>query len=251
MTPVFSAFKKLLANPTENYKKVWPYLCSRSEPFIRKTYEKFDIEAKSKPYPGHDDLLSELDYRDGFFIECGGNDGYGFDPIYYLEKFRGWRGFIIEPIPRAAKLCRSNRPNSKVFEFALVSNNYTGTHINLYDCNTMSVTETTRFDINEWMKAGEDVQKITSEKISVPTITLNKLIENNGLIKEIDLLMIDVEGSEEEVLKGFDLIKYKPKYILIEIHTKDQQKALEDIFGKNYSLIKQIAYNDYLYKLIS
>jgi len=47
--------------------------------------------------------------------------------------------------------------------------------------------------------------------------TLNNIIENSKFKdKKIDYISIDVEGFELNVLKGFDLKKYKPDLIIIE-----------------------------------
>jgi hypothetical protein len=49
----------------------------------------------------------------------------------------------------------------------------------------------------------------------VRTKTLNSIFKNN-LVKKINYLNIDVEGHELEVLKGFDLLHYKPDVISVE-----------------------------------
>ena len=51
----------------------------------------------------------------------------------------------------------------------------------------------------------------------ISTRTLNDIIENSPYKdKQINYLSIDVEGHELNVLKGFDLKKYKPELIIIE-----------------------------------
>ena len=51
----------------------------------------------------------------------------------------------------------------------------------------------------------------------ISTRTLNDIIENSPYKdKQINYLSIDVEGHELNVLKGFDLNKYKPELIIIE-----------------------------------
>ena len=51
----------------------------------------------------------------------------------------------------------------------------------------------------------------------VKTTTLDSVIEQSPFKKnKFDFLSIDVEGSELEVLKGFDLKKYSPNVIVIE-----------------------------------
>src|SRR5215469_1772751 len=71
-----------------------------------------DLDRKLKKY---------LDYENGSFIEAGGNDGLLQSNSYWFERFRGWRGLLIEAVPEQAELCRKNRPRAKVENVALVA----------------------------------------------------------------------------------------------------------------------------------
>ena len=62
-------------------------------------------------------------------------------------------------------------------------------------------------------KSGTDAKEIKKIK----TRSLNNIIENSIFKdKKINFVSIDVEGFEINVLKGFDLNKYKPDLIMIE-----------------------------------
>ena len=57
----------------------------------------------------------------------------------------------------------------------------------------------------------------------------------------IDFLSIDVEGHEFQVLKSIDLIKYKPKVILLESHLFKLENYANDVIveflkTKNYTI---------------
>ncbi|MCL4237598.1 MAG: hypothetical protein KJ047_05045 [Anaerolineae bacterium] len=53
-------------------------------------------------------LLPYLSYQAGFFVELGANDGLSQSNTYYYERWQGWRGILIEPVP---ELCqRAARP---------------------------------------------------------------------------------------------------------------------------------------------
>ena len=55
------------------------------------------------------------------------------------------------------------------------------------------------------------------ETKNIEITTLNNIIENSKFFdQEIDFVSIDVEGFELNVLKGFDIKKYKPKILTIE-----------------------------------
>ncbi len=180
----------------------------------RRFYQIIGSDKYSTVYPHHDTLMKYIGHiKNGFFVECGGNNGETQDPTYYLEKMRGWKGIIIEPLP-IFKKCADTRTYSKVYNFALVSDDFKAETITLIDTNLMTTVKE-REGSKTWSEEGGRVQKITPVEIVVRGTTLNKILGNTP--QHIDLLVIDVEGYELEVLRGIDLKKYKPEYILIEI----------------------------------
>ena len=80
----------------------------------------------------------------------------------------------------------------------------------------------------------------------VHTITLDSFVKKNK-IKSIDILKIDIEGSEYELLKGAKNIlkKNKIKIILVEIlakknfYVKKEKKVLNLLKRKNFALLKK------------
>lgn len=85
-------------------------------------------------------------------------------------------------------------------------------------------------------------------KINVPQKTINTVISNElQHIQEIDVISIDVEGGELNVLKGIDLLKYKPKLMIIE-NVFNNPNINEYLTQYGYILDKHIDYNQY-YKL--
>ena len=81
---------------------------------------------------------------------------------------------------------------------------------------------------------------------TVHTITLDSFVKKNK-IKSIDILKIDIEGSEYELLKGAKntLNKNKIKIILVEIlakkkfYIKKEKKVLNLLKRKNFALLKK------------
>ena len=81
----------------------------------------------------------------------------------------------------------------------------------------------------------------------VHTITLDSFVKKNK-IKSIDILKIDIEGSEYELLKGAKntLNKNKIKIILVEIlakknfYIKKEKKILSLLKKRNFTLLKQV-----------
>ena len=68
----------------------------------------------------------------------------------------------------------------------------------------------------------------------IKTNTLDNLINEEKLNNQvIDFVNIDVEGNELNVLKGFDLQKFKPKIILLEFI----QHNIKEFYQKDIDMI--------------
>ncbi|MDD5528279.1 MAG: FkbM family methyltransferase [Patescibacteria group bacterium] len=213
-------------------------------------YEIIGIKSFFKVYEGHDALLNYLrPGKRGFFVECGGNNGKNADPTYYLEKIMKWRGVIVEPLP-IYRRCARTRRKSKVYNCALVAGDFPDKTIPLIDCNLMSVIKGV-VGYEDWARAGEKAQKIKAKEIVVPASTLNEILEDYFSIRaprRINLLVIDVEGYEINVLKGFDLDKYRPEKILIEIQEQSRKQFIDDYLQGSYKFIAKMGHADYLYE---
>jgi FkbM family methyltransferase len=206
-----------------------------------------------------DKKLDELFNKkmNGFFIELGANNGILQSNTFFLEKNRNWKGILIEPSLDNYKACIINRPNSTCFNYACVSDNFNDNKI-IGDFNLGNNPQSLMSSVNSNRQKGHG--GINIKEIEVPCITLNKILDQiKPLI--IDLLILDVEGYEFEVLKGLNLKKYRPEYMLIEIYTKDFNEIIKFLNDNNYKLIENFSnynksnnknwdgtHNDYLLK---
>ena len=43
-------------------------------------------------------MLDYINFSNGFFIECGANDGVNQSNTWYFEKYLNWHGILIEPL---------------------------------------------------------------------------------------------------------------------------------------------------------
>ncbi len=66
----------------------------------------------------------------GVFVEAGANDGVQQSNTYYLKRFGGWTGYLIEPVPALAERARRQR-SSPVINAALVAPSYSAPTVRL------------------------------------------------------------------------------------------------------------------------
>ncbi len=194
-------------------------------------------------------LAKHLDFRNGIFVECGANDGLAQSNTYWFERFRGWRGLLIEAVPDKANEARRNRPDAKVVNCALVADESIGS-VEIQAADLMAFISgafPSKDDEARQMEDAKRVQKLQLvQTLNVLARPLSRVLEEAGLPR-VDLFSLDVEGYECEVLKGLDLSKHRPRYILVE--TKQLQTVL-DLLAPHYVQIDQLTFHDYLLKAV-
>jgi FkbM family methyltransferase len=207
----------------------------------------FGIEKYSKPSICFTDtVLKHLPQSPGTFIEVGANNGYSQSNTYYLERFKHWKGILIEPIPELYKECVKERKRSQVFNCALVADNYKEDFIEIYNASLMSIIKSSlskELEQQHLQKAAGFERDIKLDIIKVPARTLTSVIEESN-IKDIDFFSLDVEGYEIEVLKGLDFDKFAPTFILVEAN---KERELDDLLSGKYNKI-EVLDRDVLYK---
>jgi len=190
-------------------------------------------------------IIDLIGYENGFFIEAGANDGIRQSNTYLLEKDYGWTGLLVDPNPNMIKECALNRPNSIVEHYALVSSNYKKKSI-IGDFNGCLMSSV--HDENDWDNPFFHKQKTFKNLISVPAITLTKLLQKHNASK-VDFFSLDVEGYEISVLNGLDFSIFRPKYILIETSNnfEIQEKIRNYMNKKQYNFLTALSGNDDLF----
>jgi hypothetical protein len=84
-------------------------------------------------------------------------------------------------------------------------------------------------------------------EVDVPARTMTSILDECG-VSGIDFLSLDVEGYELNVLKGLDLNKYCPRFILIET---EEKSLVDDYLKGRYDFVTKLSPHDYLYKHVS
>ncbi len=197
-------------------------------------------------------LEKYLDFENGFFIEAGANDGVTQSNTYYLEKINHWKGVLIEGIPEKYQACKRARKQSLVYNCALVEPSFPNNYIEMHYANLMSaVSDSMKAPhlLKKHIETGLSVQNIkTSYRVLVPARTLESVLDEIKDLPNIDFFSLDVEGYELQVLKGLNIEKYRPTYILVESRFYDE---VYDLLKEKYELIEKLSEHDYLFRIQS
>jgi FkbM family methyltransferase len=189
-----------------------------------------------------------INLREGFFVEAGGHNGYTQSNSYFLERFRGWRGILAEPMPELAAEAKLNRPNAQVFQCALVGADYqdAGVEMEFGDLLTTvrGLHEDGQHDVLGGLALGWRDHRVEH----VPARSLDSVLDQAEVCK-IDLLSLDVEGYEDQVLRGLDLSRHAPRWILIEMHDLDiGREKVHAVLGDRYVEHEILSPMDILYR---
>jgi len=211
----------------KNFLKIIKIILPQCFKTFLKKYRKFNaINNLDK------EILKYLNFKDGFYIECGAYNGVDQSNTWYLERSLNWKGILIEPSKKNFCELIINRSPKNFFEnVALVSENYFKNNNKIY-----------LIENNLYSKVNNN--NVLNSKEVVAT-TLNNILKKYNLYK-VNFFSLDVEGYEKEVLEGLDLNVFHIDYILIETNYFDQINLI--LKNHNYILLKKLSIHDYLYK---
>ena len=192
-----------------------------------------------------DDLVSATvralfprDFR-GVCIDVGAYHPTWLSNSYKLEQ-AGWDVWCIEPNPYCIPGLLGKRKN--VLECAAGKHNIDQAPFYIYRAGHgpddmagyTGLTEKCEED-----KAGE------YELTHVSVRTLNQLLDSSAIpVDRIDALLIDTEGTEMDVLRGFDIQAWRPKAIVIENIDPGNTEQSDYLQTRGYALRKRIIFND-------
>jgi len=162
----------------------------------------------------------------GFFVEFGAADGVALSNSHILEKQFGWSGILCEPSKSWHQALRRNRDctidtrcvYSASGQKISFSENYLG--------ELSAITQYAEPNSHGLLKR-------TTSSYEVDTISLQDLLVSHGAPKYIEFLSIDTEGSEFEILKGFDFQSYRFGAICVEHNFADTREKINGLLLAN------------------
>jgi FkbM family methyltransferase len=176
------------------------------------------------------------DRRDGFFLDVGCATPIDNSNTYYLERHLAWSGIGVDALPDYGPAWQKHRPRSKFF--ALLVSDRSDAVLSFYRADNAPDISSTR----KGMK-GPAGREIPLTELKVPTITLTKLLEQNGVSK-VDFLSMDIEGGEPLALAGFDVDRFKPELACIEIKPDTREKIHDYFAAHGYEWLERYLPHD-------
>jgi FkbM family methyltransferase len=196
-------------------------------------------------------LEKYVNYDDGYFVELGANDGVTQSNSLFFEKYRNWRGLLIEPTPHKFIRCRENRSlRTRIYCAACVSFSNDQEFVRIAYSNLMSTSLNLQSDIMDPMshaRLGSQFLPASETVFEFGAIarTLNSILVDAKAPSMIDFLSLDVEGAELEVLQGVNHSQFRFKYILVEC--RDFVRMSSYLDEKGYQFVAQFSVQDYLF----
>jgi len=155
----------------------------------------------------------------GFYVDVGAHHPLRLSNTAELH-IRGWQGINVEPRAEGIRLFEQFRPHAINLRMAIHNEadkvtlyKFRGARIN----TILPDRAATLKEVKE--PAGEEV---------VPALSLNELFEEHvpeGV--RVNYLSIDIEGYDTEAILGFDIGRFQPDVVCVEIHSFDVLKLGE------------------------
>lgn len=196
-------------NKRFNLKK----LIQRQKEELRNVPGRVGILAEKKRYSLFDEELIIRDFfkdrPNGTFVDVGCAWPIIANNTYYLEKHLGWTGIGIDALEEHAPKWERDRPGSKFFAY-LVTDHSSEDGV-FYKSQSLGLSSADRGRADGQHFGGT----LDVEEISIPSISLNDLLDREGVTK-VDLLAMDIEGHELTALNGFDIERFRPDLVVTE-----------------------------------
>ncbi|MGH7448724.1 MAG: FkbM family methyltransferase, partial [Longimicrobiales bacterium] len=174
--------------------------------------------------------------RGGFFVELAAANGVLHSNTYALEKFFQWDGICIEPNPRfheelgRRRRCRidtsvvDERDSVVLFR---VDNGQLGGIVSV-DTDNNSVVRAEQLKV--------------ASLLSLRAEPLASILDRHAAPAVIDYLSLDVEGSEERVLRSFPFDSYRFRCMTIERPTPRLNQVLAEA---GYRFVRNVRFDTF------
>lgn len=176
------------------------------------------------------------DERGGFYLDVGCAFAKKNSTTYFLEANLDWTGIGIDAVESYREYWELLRPRSKFIHTAV--SDTSGETVIFYQAKHPGLSSLDE-DWSEQFGMEDPVP------VEIETITLNDLLEREK-VEWIDLLSMDIEGAEPLALAGFDIERFAPRLVCIEVNENSESATfIRTYFEKHgYELIEEYVPHD-------
>ncbi|MBW4450315.1 MAG: FkbM family methyltransferase [Spirirestis rafaelensis WJT71-NPBG6] len=171
----------------------------------------------------------------GVFVDIGAGHPISYSNTYFFEK-NGWKGVCIDADINQVNLLKAERSN---VEWAAISPEEG--EIEFFPAFLPELPTTKQRHEHEGL-----IKIPFKDTVKVLSFRLETILEKYN-IGVIDILDIDVEGTELEVLETFDYEKHRPQVVIIEYYglgLGDKSEKIKEFFSKlPYRLVHRTCSN--------
>jgi FkbM family methyltransferase len=143
----------------------------------------------------------------GFYVDIG-----AWDPTIHsvTQHFydKGWHGINVEPIPSRHKAFVAARPRDINLRAAV---GVAEGKMMFFECTSDSALSTADVETARSMRT----RGLELDEYEVDTLSLNDLFARHAP-PVVEFLKLDIEGLEGQVVKNFNLQRYRPRVLVIE-----------------------------------
>jgi len=194
-----------------------------------------------------EDKVIEKYFPGGFVggcIDIGATDGVSISNTLHFEQ-NGWYCLCVEPNPKFYNNLKNNRKNA--LNLAVSDHNEDFATFNIVVLNNQIEDAISSLKIDDRLIKDHSQYDIKIIPITCDIRTLDYCIDNHYKYDTIDFVSVDTEGTELDVLKGFDINKWSPKLFIIENNYED--KNIEEYMNSfGYVKDQRLAVNDFYIK---
>jgi FkbM family methyltransferase len=172
-------------------------------------------------------IFDELSRRESVvrFVQVGANDGVEVDPLRATVLRHGWRGLLIEPIPEAFERLRTAYGAPPGVDFAKVAIWPDEGEKTLHVVDGLDGLSSFSLETILEQEPKYDDLRSALRTIEVPTRRLDSLLRETGHAQP-HVLVVDVEGCDDIVLRTFDFSAHQPDVIQFEhVHLSAEASA--------------------------
>lgn len=212
--------------------------------FYKKNFKKFNgLKNLDKK------MLEFINFENGYYVEIGAHDGISNSNTYFYEKYKYWKGVLIEPSFNFNLLLKNRSKSNFFFNYGCSDFDSERETILLNSDDYSICKELVDKKYFDWHLNKQILAKKKMIETKIKLKTLNSLLEEANSPNLIDFFSLDVEGMEIKVLKGIDFDRFNFKFLLVECSNKEKfDEVFKFLTLKKYSFVKKMTDWDYLFK---